>query len=232
MSLILVSAAILLVSTLVAAALLAWLAARIYALDVFWTYQPGRLRMGIELISPSRLLLAAFLRIEERDWHAGLQTRKRALWQHSWKYTEDFDWRRMLGQSWELWNHPARPAWVEAIWRLLQEIYALLRLREVRLILRLGLSTYPRTGYLAASAYPLNYTLLRIPRVWQARVYPDFSGPGFTLENRIRCTFQGWQVVKPGYRFLSRTVVRDLLKKRTARRFPRLARFFRHRAGT
>ncbi len=96
------------------------------------------------------------------------------------------------------------------------EIYEQLALREVSLTVRLGLPTYAQTGYLAAAAYPLNFTLFRSLGVFRAQIVPDFSARGLAVENTIRCSVRGYRLLKPSYHFLRRPEIRAVLWKRLA----------------
>jgi hypothetical protein len=228
MFLLLTTAVILLTLNLIVAGLFAWLLLRPYALHLFLGYRANRLWMGIELGSRQRNLFSASAHNEGELWHARVQSRTRPVWQRSWPPLLNRAWYPILRRFWRLWKHPKRSAWVNISWRLIREIGEQIKLRQAVTTLRLGLPSYPQTGYLAAVAYPLNFTLFRTLGTWRLQVIPDFSIPGLAFENHLRCTFRGYQLLKPGYHFLNSPEVRDILKSHLSKRIRRWGRRFRH----
>ena len=217
------SGVFLFLSILFVAGFFTWLLLRLYVLHILLSYRPDCLRLVVELGSSSRNAISVFMRNEGRQWFAGIQTPRRPWWQHSWTLPAKMHGYRMWRRVWTLWKHSKRPALVKASHRFLAEIYEQLRFQQMTLKVRLGLPSYPQTGYLAAVAYPLNFTLFRTLGSFRPMIIPDFSARGLTFENQIRCTFRGYQLWKPSYHFLNSPEVRHLLWSRLSKSLRRLA---------
>ena len=108
------------------------------------------------------------------------------------------------------------------------EIGEQIKLRQAVLSLRMGLPSYAQTGYLAAAAYPLNFTLFRALGAWRLQVLPDFSTRGLAVENQIRWSFRGYQLLKPAYHFLNSPEIRGVVKQHFSKKIHRWERHFRH----
>ena len=228
MSSLLASAAILLTSGLLVTGLLIFVMLRPYVLHLFINYRSNSLRMGIELASGQRSLLSASMHNEGERWHACVQSPARPVWQKSWAPFINKPWHRILRRFWRQWKHPKRSAWLDISWRLIREIWEQVKLQQAQTTVRAGFNAYPQTGYLAALAYPLNFTLFRAQEFWRLKVIPDFAVKGLAVENHLRFTFRGYQLLKPGYHFLKSPEVRGVLKRRLFKRLRRLGRHFRH----
>lgn len=225
MSLFLMSSLFFSIFVLLVGGFLAWLSLRLYVLHFFLICREDRIQLVLQLGSLSRNVLSVFLYNEDRKWFAGIRTPKRFLWQQSWVLSGRMHGLRVYRRIRSLWRHPQRPAWIKASRSFLSAIYEPLRCRQILINLRLGLPTYPETGYLAAVAYPLNFTLFRCLGIVRLNILPDFSTRGFTLENQIRFTFHGYQLWKPSYHFLSSPVVRHFLWNRLSGSIERLTHF-------
>lgn len=224
----LVLVAILLLLNLLVAGFLAWLLLRSYALHLCINYQADRVWMGLELCSGSKNLVSASMHNEGEHWHAGVRRGTRPVWQRSWPPLLNRPWYPILKRLWRLWKHPKRSAWMNISWRLIREMGEQFKLRQAVLTLRTGFPSYPQTGYLAAVAYPLNYTLFRALGAWRLQVIPDFANRGLAIENHLRWTFHGYQLLKPGYHFVNSPEMRDVLKRNFSKRLSRWGRHFRH----
>lgn len=212
-------------SILLTGSLLAWLALRLYVLQVLLSYRQDCIRLMLQLDSSSKNMLSVFLYNEDRQWFAGIRTPRRFVWQQSWILPTGMRRLRMWSRVRSLWKHRQRPAWTKAVQQFLTELNEKLICRRILLNVRMGFSSYPETGYLAAIAYPLNFTLFRCLGVLRPNIIPDFSNRGFAFENQIRFTFRGYQLWRPSYHFLNDPVVRNFLWSRFSSRLGR----FTHR---
>jgi hypothetical protein len=227
MSSLLTSLAILFASGLLVAGLLIWIMLRPCVLHLFVNYRSDSLRMGIELGSGQRSLLSASMHNEGERWHARVQSRTHPVWQQSWAPFINRPWHRILRRLWRLWKHPKRPAWQNVSWRLIREIWQQVKLQQAVTTVRAGFEAYPQTGYLAAVAYPLNFTLFRALSLWRLMVIPDFTAKGWSVENHLLFSFRGYQLLKPGYHFLRSPEVSRVLKRQLSKRLRRLGLHFR-----
>jgi hypothetical protein len=218
---------LLLILFLLLTSLLAWLFLQQYVFRFFLNYGQDQIRLACHLGSLSRDLLSVFLYNQGRKWFSGIRTAKRSLWQKSWVLPAGIPLRRLWRLIRMARKFSRRTAWSEALCRFLTEVFQRVGDRQIILNAHMGLSSYPRTGYLAAVAYPLNYTLFRSLGSVRIKIIPDFSSRGLFFESQIRCTFRGYQLWKPSYHFLRTPEVRSFLWSRFSRTVGRSAGFQR-----